>query len=88
MLAHLISWDGSVFTPAQLRDQIAAAVARGVLKPGQRLPTTRQVAVELRINVHTVQQAYDALAEEGILTLVPGQGGFVSPTPARRKNQP
>lgn len=80
MLAHLISWDGSIFSSAQLRDQIAGLAARGVLKPGQRLPTTREVAVELRINVHTVQQAYDALAEDGVLTIVPGQGSFVSPT--------
>jgi GntR family transcriptional regulator len=85
MLAYLISRDGGVFTPTQLHDQIAAAVEKGVLKPGQRLPTARQVAVELRINVHTVQQAYDTLAEEGILTLLSGQGSFVSPEPFRQK---
>jgi GntR family transcriptional regulator len=88
MLAHLISLDGVAFTPVQLRDQIAAAVAKGILKPGQRLPTMREVAVELRINVHTVQQAYNLLAEDGILSLIPGQGSFVSSTPARQKDRP
>jgi GntR family transcriptional regulator len=88
MLAYLISRDGGVFTPTQLHDQIAAAVAKGVLKPGQRLPTAREVAVELRINVHTVQQADNLLAEDGNLSLIPGQGSFVSSTPARQKDRP
>jgi GntR family transcriptional regulator len=88
MLAYLISRDGGVFTPTQLHDQIAAAVAKGVLKPGQRLPTAREVAVELRINVHTVQQAYNLLAEDGVLTLIPGQGSFVTRAPVQRKARP
>ena len=45
----------------QLRDQIAAAIGRKQLTPGARLPTMREVAVSLAIDLNTVQRAYAAL---------------------------
>lgn len=65
----------------QLRDQIAAAVGRGELAQGERLPTMREVAVALRIDLNTVQRAYVELEREGILTLARGRGTFVAETP-------
>src|SRR3954465_10491162 len=81
MLASLTLQDNGVPIYVQLRDQIAAAVGRGALSPGERLPTMRQVAVALRIDLNTVQRAYAELEREGILTLVRGRGTFVAEPP-------
>jgi GntR family transcriptional regulator len=62
----------------QLRDQILQAIRSGVLEPGERLPTMRQVAVALRIDLNTVRHAYDELERLGALTLERGRGSFVS----------
>src|SRR5215472_12342286 len=68
----------------QLRDQIAAAVGSRRLAPGDQLPTMREVAVELRIDLNTVQRAYAELEREGILTMVRGRGSFVTEKPPSR----
>ena len=79
MLAQLLTLrDNGVPIYVQLRDQIAAAVGAGHLRPGDQLPTMRAVAVELRIDLNTVQHAYAALEREGILTMVRGRGSFVT----------
>jgi GntR family transcriptional regulator len=62
----------------QLRDQILQAIRSGVLGPGERLPTMRQVAVGLKIDLNTVRHAYDELERLGALTLERGRGSFVS----------
>jgi len=61
----------------QLRDQILQAIRSGVLEPGERLPTMRQVAVALRADLNTVRHAYDELERLGVLTLERGRGSFV-----------
>jgi GntR family transcriptional regulator len=62
----------------QLRDQILQAVRSGMLGPGERLPTMRQVAVALKVDLNTVRHAYDELERLGALTLERGRGSFVS----------
>ena len=62
----------------QLRDQILLAIRSGALEPGERLPTMRQVAVDLKIDLNTVRHAYDELERLGALTLERGRGSFVS----------
>jgi GntR family transcriptional regulator len=62
----------------QLRDQILQAIRSGVLEPGERLPTMRQVAVALKVDLNTVRHAYDELERLGVLTLERGRGSFVS----------
>ncbi|HWY62309.1 MAG TPA: GntR family transcriptional regulator [Rhizomicrobium sp.] len=81
MLDELTLQDNGIPIYVQLRDQLSALVGRGALSPGQRLPTMRQVAVSLRIDLNTVQRAYAELEREGILTLVRGRGTFVSQAP-------
>jgi GntR family transcriptional regulator len=68
----------------QLRDQIAASIGRGALMPGTQLPTMRQVAVALKIDLNTVQRAYNELEREGLLRMVQGSGSFVAHPPALR----
>jgi len=84
-LAKLLSLqDDGVPIYVQLREQIAAAVGNGRLRPGDQLPTMREVAVELRIDLNTVQRAYAELEREGILAMVRGRGSFVTEKPPPR----
>jgi GntR family transcriptional regulator len=68
----------------QLREQILRAMGAGLLKPGDQMPTMRQVAVALRVDLNTVRRAYDELERLGALRLERGRGSFVArpPTPA------
>ena len=65
----------------QLRDQIVVAIAAGTLKPGDALPTTRQLAADLGINMHTVNKAYDRLRAEGLVRLGRRTGAVVARGP-------
>jgi GntR family transcriptional regulator len=65
----------------QIRDQLLRAIGAGVLKPGEKMPTMRQVAVALRIDLNTVRHAYDALARTGAITIQPARGTFVAEKP-------
>src|ERR1700733_8850324 len=65
----------------QIRDQILAAIASGVLKPGERMPTMREVAVALKIDLNTVRHAYESTQETGAITLVRAQGTYVAERP-------
>ena len=60
----------------QLRDQIVAAIARGKLRPADRLPSVRALASDLGINLRTVNKAYAVLRDEGYL-LMRGRSGAV-----------
>ncbi|WP_194923838.1 GntR family transcriptional regulator [Catenulispora pinisilvae] len=73
--------DGEVPIYQQLRDQIVEAVAAGVLVPGDSLPTTRQLAADLEINMHTVNKAYDLLRREGLVRLGRRTGAVVARGP-------
>ena len=79
----IISIDTRDATPiyAQLERGLRAAMATGRLKPGDQLPTVRQLAVELQINANTVARVYAELERSGILETRRGVGSFVSATP-------
>ena len=62
----------------QLEEQIRLLMHRGVLKPGDLMPTVRELAVELEVNSNTVSRVYRDLQNEGLLTLKRGVGTFVS----------
>jgi GntR family transcriptional regulator len=62
----------------QIIDQIKYAIARSGLKPGNQLPTVRQLAVDLAINPNTVSKAYSQLEILGILETQQGSGTFIS----------
>ena len=65
----------------QLRDQILRQLGAGVLASGDQMPTMREVAVELKIDLNTVRHTYDELDRMGALTLVRGRGSFVAQPP-------
>ena len=62
----------------QIIDQVALAVADGRLKPGVQLPTVRQLAVDLSVNLNTVARAYREMEIRGLVTTQQGTGTFVS----------
>jgi GntR family transcriptional regulator len=86
MLDGLIIQNNGVPIYVQLRDQILALIGRGVLKPGSQLPTMRQVAVALRIDLNTVQRAYAELERDGVLSKLRGVGTFVTEAPPPPRN--
>ncbi len=76
----------------QIIDQVQAGVATGALGPGHQLPTIRQVAVDLAINLNTVLRAYRELEIRGVLDTQQGTGTFIShrqvgPDDAERQRQ-
>lgn len=63
---------------AQLERSIRLAIATGEVQVGDRLPTVRQLAVELRVNANTVAKVYGELERAGVLETRRGVGTFVA----------
>ena len=61
----------------QLMNQIKHMIVTDELKPGDQLPTVRQLAADLRINFNTVARAYRLLDEESIISTQHGRGTFI-----------
>jgi GntR family transcriptional regulator len=74
---HLDSRSG-VPTYLQLVQQVKNALQLGILRPGDQLPTVREVVGSLAINPNTVLKAYRELDHEGLAEGRRGQGTFVS----------
>lgn len=62
----------------QIIESVKFAIARGDLGPGDRLPTVRQLAVDLEVNPNTVIRAYREMEIEGALDTQQGSGTFVT----------
>lgn len=62
----------------QIGEQIATLCASGTLRPGERLPSVRELARELAVNQNTILRVYERLCGEGLLEMRHGQGTFVA----------
>ena len=62
----------------QLRNQIILGIATSTLREGDVLPSVRQLAEDIGINMHTVNKAYSVLRQEGFVTIDRGRGAIVS----------
>ena len=62
----------------QLRNQVIMGIARDMLKDGESLPSVRQMASELGVNMHTVNKAYATLRQDGYVKLDRRNGAVVS----------
>jgi len=62
-------------------DEIWLRVVEGSLESGERLPTVRQVAVQLGVSPRVVERAYEELAARGVVGIRPGEGTFISLEP-------
>jgi GntR family transcriptional regulator len=80
----IVSIDPRDATPiyAQLERGLRASIATGRLRPGDQLPTVRQLAVELSVNANTVARVYAELERAGVIETRRGVGSFISATPA------
>jgi len=78
----IVTIDARDKTPiyAQLERGLRAAMATSRLKPGDQLPTVRQLAVDLRINANTVARVYADLERTGAIETRRGVGSFVAAT--------
>jgi GntR family transcriptional regulator len=71
----------------QLRDQIVIGIATGQLALEEKLPTVRQLADDLGINVMTVNKAYALLKQEGYIVIDRRHGAKVNPQPGNSTEQ-
>ena len=65
----------------QIVDWVRVRIAGGQLAPGDQLPTVRQMAVDLNVNVNTVARAYLELERMGVVNALQGKGTFVGAEP-------
>ncbi len=66
---------------SQIEESVRHLVASGALRPGDPLPSVRDLAREQRINPNTVAKAYQRLAEAGVVESRRGEGTFVAERP-------
>ncbi len=71
----------------QLVDQVRQALRLGLLRPGDQLPTVRDVVKQIAINPNTVHRAYRDLEQQGLTEGRPGSGTFVTRALARVPEQ-
>lgn len=62
----------------QVREKLRILIYQEVMPAGTRLPSVRQLAMELSINPNTIQRAYMELEQEGLIYPVKGKGNFVA----------
>ena len=62
----------------QVMDQIRESIACGLLKPGEQMPSVRQLADELAVNQNTILKVYNELSRDGVLKTERGSGTFVA----------
>ena len=68
----------------QIADQIRERILRGEWKTGERIPSIRELAVELGVNPNTVTKSYQKLLERELISNQRGRGYFVSKNAAER----
>ena len=81
----IVTIDARDRTPiyAQLERGLRAAIATGRLRPGDQLPTVRQLAVDLSVNANTVARVYAELERAGVIETRRGVGSFITAATAR-----
>lgn len=62
----------------QIIERVKYGIVRGLLSPGDQLPTVRQLAADLSINLNTVARAYREMEIEGVLDTQQGSGTFIA----------
>lgn len=72
-----IQFDSPVPIYQQIRDQVVEAIADGEQPAGSTLPSIRQLAVDLGINLHTVSKSYDMLRQEGLVRINRKSGAVI-----------
>jgi GntR family transcriptional regulator len=79
-----IEWTDGAPIYRQLKERVVAMLLDGVLKPGDALPSVRQVAAEYQLNPITVSRAYQELADDQLVEKRRGLGMYVTDGAATR----
>lgn len=76
----LITVDSGLDEPlfAQIADAIRSQAAAGAIRSGTKLPSARELAEQLDVNLHTVLKAYQLLRDEGLVELRRGRGAILT----------
>ena len=72
-----IAWNDNAPIYRQLKDRVVGMMLDGILKPGDALPSVRQIAAEYQLNPITVSRAYQELADEALVEKRRGLGMYV-----------
>lgn len=75
-----IEFESEIPIYEQLRRQIIQGIGKGQLKKGEELPSVRQLAEDIGVNLHTVNKTYNILKDEGYLVVNRRKGTRVSNT--------
>lgn len=81
MVPTLHLQDNGVPVYVQIRDQMLQAIGSGILGPGEQMPTMRQVAVSLKVDLNTVRHAYTDLEQTGAIVILRARGTYVAERP-------
>lgn len=73
-----IDFNSDVAIYMQLRNQIVIGIATAEIREGETLPSVRQMAEQIGINMHTVNKAYSVLRQEGLVTIDRRKGAVVT----------
>jgi GntR family transcriptional regulator len=80
-----LDFRGHIHIYVQIVERVKHLIATEVLKPGDQLPTVRQLAADLRVNFNTIARAYRMLDEAGVISTQQGRGTYVlEPLPPQR----
>jgi GntR family transcriptional regulator len=69
----------------QIEEGMRRMITLGALRPGDAVPSVRELAQSLRVNPNTVARAYQRLTEHGVLAVKRGEGTFVADEPSQPK---
>lgn len=73
-----MDFDSEIALYMQLRNQIVVGIAKRQYKEGDSLPSVRQLAEQIGINMHTVNKAYSVLKQEGLIRLDSRKGAVIA----------
>jgi GntR family transcriptional regulator len=77
-MSMTITWNDNAPIYRQLRDRVVAMILDGALKPGDALPSVRQVAADFQLNPITVSKGYQELVDEQLVEKRRGLGMYVT----------
>ena len=73
-----IDFESDIPIYMQIKNAILQGIAKGDLSPGENLPSVRQLAEDIGINMHTVNKAYNLLKNDGFLTIDRRKGAIIN----------
>lgn len=74
-----IDFESEIPIYQQLKNKIILGITKGDLYPGDSLPSVRQMASDLGVNLHTIRKAYNQLKTEGFLNISRCKGAVIAP---------